>query len=209
MPPPAQERAHHGACVQGMAAAEGLLTFGGMCERIGINPCDGLDMLTACPEWFAVDDGGRCGCASSRGMAAVRPSGPGGCGAACLPPGAAGAVASPGRRPTGPDAAPGLSSPPPAPPQPNRSAHARGRDELRAAAPRDPRTAPNLPITARQRGHACRPGYTNPYHSDRSHSTGPPPGDAAGPSGTPPYCALVPGKRRRAAAQCTVTTHPP
>ena len=106
----------------------------------------------------------------------------------------------PRRRPTGPDAAPGLP-PHPAPPQPNRSAHARGRDELRDTAPRGLRTAPNLPITARQRGRACRPGYTNPSHSDRPRSTGAPPGLPAlqGRRRIAPLCPASGGATRRSA----------
>ena len=36
--------------VWGMTVAEELLTFDGMCEKNGIDPCDGLDRLMACPE---------------------------------------------------------------------------------------------------------------------------------------------------------------
>ena len=53
--------------VWGMTVTEEELTFDGMCERNGIDPCDGLDRLMACPDWFAADDdgSGRCGCGSA------------------------------------------------------------------------------------------------------------------------------------------------
>ena len=55
--------------VWGITVAEEDLTFDGMCERNGIDPCDGLDRLVACPDWLAADDdddgGGRCGCGSA------------------------------------------------------------------------------------------------------------------------------------------------
>ena len=53
--------------VWGMTVTEEELTFDAMCERNGIDPCDGLDRLMACPDWFAADDGGsgRCGCGSA------------------------------------------------------------------------------------------------------------------------------------------------
>lgn len=126
-----------------MNVAEEMLTFDAMCEKNGIDPCDGLDRLMACPEWFAADDGsgggsGGCGCASSPGhgysqagrarrVRRYMPTGPG-------PP----MPASPkpparqhplGRRRDRPDTSPGpfhpLPPPRPAPP-PNRRAHARG-----------------------------------------------------------------------------------
>ena len=58
--------------VWGATVTEELLTFAAMCEKNGIDPCDGLDRLMACPEWFAADDGGGgdnggCGCACGCG----------------------------------------------------------------------------------------------------------------------------------------------
>lgn len=47
-----------------MTVSEEVLTFIGMCERNGIDPCNGLDMLLDCPDWFA-GGGGGCGCAAS------------------------------------------------------------------------------------------------------------------------------------------------
>ena len=43
--------------IWGMTVAEEMLTFDAMCEKNGIDPCDGLDMLLADPNWFAADDG--------------------------------------------------------------------------------------------------------------------------------------------------------
>ena len=55
--------------VWGMTVFEEMLTFDAMCEENGIDPCDGLDRLMACPEWFAADDDGNggCGCGSAPG----------------------------------------------------------------------------------------------------------------------------------------------
>ena len=96
--------------VWGMTVAEDLLTFDGMCEKNGIDPCDGLDRLTACPEWFAADDYGGGGCA---------------CGSAAAP-----------------------DSPPPRPRGPAVARMPAARDGRRPAAPRGPRTATNLPVSA-------------------------------------------------------------
>ena len=74
--------------VWGMTVAEELLTFDGMCEKNGIDPCDGLDRLTACPEWFAADDYADAHADRPRcrwRKAADRPAGPGRCSATCPP----------------------------------------------------------------------------------------------------------------------------
>ena len=67
-----------------MTVAEEMLTFDCMCERNGIDPGDGLDMLLANPDWFAADDGAASapteipgGIGGARPVYRYMPTGPG------------------------------------------------------------------------------------------------------------------------------------